>query len=271
MNKILLSTIAAATLIITSATAIEKSYGSVNGEAITAADIKMVIRDARVSYESLPKETQEKIINQVVDTKLLAQNALKTGITKEKAFQNALNKLKNDLALEFWMQKTSKDVKVSEDEMKKFYAKNKDKFTQKAVLKARHILVATNEEAKSIIDTLNKSKDMKAEFIKLAKEKSTGPSGANGGDLGWFEAKQMVPEFSKAAAELKKETITQTPIKTQFGFHVIYLEDKKDEGVASYDNAKIKIQQVVAQEKFLTNVRKVVKKLKKEAKIKLNK
>lgn len=271
MKKIFINTIMATAITISSSHAIEKSYGSVNGETITAADIKMVIRDARVSYESLPKETQEKIINQVVDTKLLAQNALKTGVTKEKSFQDALNKLKNDLALEFWMQKTSKDITVSEDEMKKFYEKNKDKFTQKAVLKARHILVATEQEAKALISTLNKAKDLQAEFIKLAKEKSTGPSGVNGGDLGWFEPKQMVPEFSQAAGELKAGTITKNPVKTQFGFHVIYLEDKKAEGIADYDNAKLKIQQVVAQEKFLVNVKKVVEKLKKDAKINLNK
>lgn len=269
MKKIILASVAS--LVLTTNIQAVQNYGSVNGEAITAADIKMVIRDNKVNYDSLPKDVQEKVINQVVDTKLLAQNALKSGITKEPAFNDALNKLKNDLALEFWMQKESKSINVTEEDLKTFYKANKDKFTQKAVLKARHILVADEKVAKELITQLNKSKDLKAEFIKLAKEKSTGPSGVNGGDLGWFESKQMVPEFSKAAATLKKDTITSTPVKTQFGFHVIYLEDKKAEGIANYENAKPKIHQVVGQEKFLKSVKDTVEKLKAKVTIKLSK
>lgn len=269
MKKTFIATIA--TLTLTSTLIANQSFGTVNGETITPADIKMVIKDPKVNFTSLPKETQDKVLNQVVDTKLLAQNALKSGITKEKAFQETLNKLKNDLALEFWMQKQAKSINVTESEMKKFYEANKDKFTQKAVLKARHILVATENEAKSLISELNKAKNTQETFIKLAKEKSTGPSGVNGGDLGWFEAKQMVPEFSKAASELNKGAVTQAPVKTQFGYHVIYLEDKKDQGVANFEDAKQKIQQVVGQEKFLQNVRKIVTDLRNKSEIKLNK
>jgi parvulin-like peptidyl-prolyl isomerase len=249
----------------------QQNYGTVNGEKITIADIKMVLRNNEIDFNSLPKDTQEKVINQVVDTKLLAQNALKEGIDKTPEFKIALNKIKKDIALEFWMQKQSREIKVSQKELKEFFNKNKDKFTQKAVLKARHILVKTKKEAQDIIETLKKAKDLKAKFISLAKTKSTGPSGKNGGDLGWFEPAQMVPAFSKATSALKKGTITLTPVKTQFGFHIIYLEDKKAEGTTTFENAKNKIRQVVVQEKFLTKIRATVKKLTKKAKIKLNK
>jgi parvulin-like peptidyl-prolyl isomerase len=269
MKKIILTSLTSAVL--ASTILANVNYGSVNGEAITNADIKMIIRDPKVQYESLPKDVQERVLNQVVDTKLLAQNAIKSGVTNDPAFKDALNKLKNDLALEFWMQKQSQKIKVTEEDLKAFYEKNKDKFTQKAVLKARHILVNDKKIAQDIIKTLNNSKNLKADFIKLAKEKSTGPSGINGGDLGWFEPKQMVPEFSSAAQKLKKDSITTEPIKTQFGYHIIYLEDKKDEGIANYENAKPKIHQVVGQEKFLNSVKDTVKKLKTTAKIKLNK
>ena len=271
MKKTIISTLVGLSIATTSVFALGQTYGTVNGENITMADIKMVLRDNKINFNSLPKETQGKVINQVVDTKLLAQNALKDGIDKNPAFQAALKKLKNDLALEFWMQKQSRNIKVSQKELKAFFKKNKDKFTQKAVLKARHILVKTKKEAQDIIKTLKSSKDLKAKFISLAKTKSTGPSGKNGGDLGWFEPAQMVPEFSKATAALKKGTITTSPVKTQFGFHIIYLDDKKAEGTTTFENAKIKIQQVVAQEKFLTKVRATVKSLTKKAKIKLNK
>ena len=269
MKKNILTTISSA--LVTSTMLMASNYGTVNDELITSADIKMIIRDPKVSYDSLPKDIQEKVLNQVIDTKLLAQNALKSGIINEPSFQDALNKLKNDLALEFWMQKESKSINVTENDLKSFYNDNKDKFTQKAVLKARHILVEKEATAKEIIKNLNTSKDLKSKFIELAKSKSTGPSGINGGDLGWFEPKQMVPDFSKAAAELKKGSITLTPVKTQFGFHIIYLEDKKSEGIASFENAKPKIHQVVGQEKFLKNVKKTVETLRAKAKIKLNK
>jgi peptidyl-prolyl cis-trans isomerase C len=267
MKKIILTSLAS--VVLTTSLLATQNYGSVNGEMITDADIKMIIRDAKVSYESLPEDVQKKIINQIIDTKLLAQNALNSGIVNEPKFKDALNKIKNDLALQVWMEKESLNIKITESDLKTFYEKNKDKFTQKAVLKARHILVATQKEAEDIINTLNSSKDLKAKFIELAKLKSTGPSGVNGGDLGWFEAKQMVPEFSKAAQLLANNTITKTPVKTQFGFHVIFLEDQKSEGVASYENAKPKIHQIIGQEKFLGNVKVIIDNLKKKAIIKL--
>jgi parvulin-like peptidyl-prolyl isomerase len=269
MKKTILTSVAL--VVMTNTILLASNYGTVNGEAITSADIKMIIKDPKIQYETLPKNIQEKVLNQVVDTKLLAQNALKSGIMNEVAYKDALNKLKNDLALEFWMQKESKSFKVTEDDLKAFYNDNKNKFTQKAILKARHILVEKEAEAKNIIKILNKSKDLKSKFIELAKSKSTGPSGVNGGDLGWFEAKQMVPEFSKATQSLKKLTITKTPVKTQFGYHIIFLEDKKDEGIASFENAKPKLLEVVTQEKFLNNIKKTVEDLRKKAKIKLNK
>jgi peptidyl-prolyl cis-trans isomerase C len=266
MKKLILSSLV--TLTFSSLAFANGTYGTVNGQQITKEDINKVIRNPKVNFDTLPAETQKKVIDQVIDTKLLSQNALKSGIKNEKSFKDALKKLEAELALEIWMQKKSKEIKISEKEMKDFYSKNKDKFTQKAILKARHILVANEKDAKDIISQLSKSKNLKNDFIKLAQEKSTGPSGKNGGDLGWFEPKQMVPEFSKAASALKKGTFTKKAVKTQFGYHVIFLEDKKDEGVASYDDAKLKLQQVLAQEKFLQSVRSVVKDLRNKATIK---
>ena len=93
-----------------------------------------------------------------------------------------------------------------------------------STLEARHILVKTEKEAKDLIKTLNKSKKKEKKFIELAKTKSVGPTGPKGGYLGKFPANQMVPEFASAASSLKKKTYSQTPVKTQFGYHVIYLE-----------------------------------------------
>ena len=120
-----------------------------------------------------------------------------------------------------------------------------------------------------MIKELKKAKDVKAKFIELAKKKSTGPSAANGGDLGWFDAKRMVKPFSDAAFKLKKGSFTTTPVKTQFGYHVIYLEDKKAAGNVSFEQAKPNIEQTLKVQKFQKEIKETAKKLTAKADIKI--
>ena len=134
-------------------------------------------------------------------------------------------------------------------------------------LKARHILVKTKREANQLISQLKNSKDLQKDFINLAKEKSIGPSGKNGGDLGWFTPEKMVPAFSNAAMNLSKGQITLTPVKTQFGYHIIYLEDKQNAKTVSFDNVKEQIKQRLASEKFNQTLKDIVQKEKEKAKI----
>lgn len=192
---------------------------------------------------------------------------MKSGVANKKEFKEALNDLKEGLLLEYWMQQKMKKIKISYKEQKDFYNKNRKSFTQKEVLKARHILLDTQSEAKDLINKINKSSNKKSAFIAFAKSHSKGPSGKNGGDLGWFEPKSMVPEFSKAASKLKKGTYSKVPVKTNFGYHIIYLEDKKSRGVASFDDSKIKIQKILAERKLMKVIDKRVDVLKKTANI----
>jgi parvulin-like peptidyl-prolyl isomerase len=165
------------------------------------------------------------------------------------------------------MQKEFKNVSVSDKDAKDFYNKNKEKFKVPATLEARHILTKTENEAKAIIKDLDKAKDKKATFVELAKSKSVGPSGPKGGYLGKFTENQMVPEFSKAAKALNKGKYSATPVKTQFGYHVIYLEDKKPASDLAYDKVKEKIKQMVVQGKFQEHIQSKVDALKSKAKI----
>ena len=269
MRKIILSVVAASVMLTSASYAAEKVYAKVNGMNITAGDIAMVIRNPRINFDQLPPQTQQKILDQAIDGKLLTSKAIKSGIEKTKAFKEALAKVKNDLALEVWMKEQYKKAKVTDKEAKEFYNKNKDKFKQPPQVKARHILVKTEKEAKDIINQLKglSGKKLEDKFIELAKTKSTGPSGANGGELGWFSAKRMVPEFSKAAFALKKGEITQKPVKTQFGYHVIYVEDKKAGGNIPFDAVKDRIKAQLKVQKFQKNVQAIAKKLRKTAKI----
>jgi parvulin-like peptidyl-prolyl isomerase len=154
--------------------------------------------------------------------------------------------------------------------MKKYYDENKEEFNEKASVHARHILVKTEEEAQSIISELKdfKGRSLKDKFIELAKSKSTGPSGSNGGDLGYFAQGQMVPEFNDKAFSMKPGTITLTPVKTQFGYHIIYIEDKKPETTKSFTEVKNIISNRLKLEKAKSIILDKMKELEKKAVIK---
>ncbi len=257
-----------ATLAISSATLnAADSYGSVNGESITKQDVAIILRNPNIDFNSLPKKSKNQVLDQVIEKKLLSEKAMKSGVDADVQYKTALEKLKKDLALEVWMQKEYKKVSVSEKDKKAYYTKNKEKFKVPAVLEARHILTKTEKDAKDIIKTLDKASKKKDEFINLAKTKSTGPSGPKGGYLGKFPETQMVPEFSKAAKALGKGKYSKTPVKTQFGYHVIYLEDKVASKALSYDKVKNKINQALLQQKFKAHIKKQADDLRKKAKI----
>lgn len=254
--------------------AFAKDYATVDGEKITDADLKVIAR-AIPGFQGLDQLNDDQIkqlVDQAVERALLVKEAKKSGIQKDSKFTELLEKLKNDLSLELWMKKEFEAIKISDKEIEKFYNDNKDKFVQPAAVKAKHILVATEDEAKAIISDLDKVKDnLMDKFAEMAKTKSTGPSGASGGELGWFDAKQMVKPFSDAAFGLSKGTYTKTPVKTQFGYHVIYVEDKKDGESVALDKVKPNIEQNLKMQVFQKSVKDKALTLKKDAKIEYNK
>ncbi len=245
-----------------------QNYGTVNGQTITSEDVRMIIGKP-IDLNMLPKKDKDKILDQIVKKKLLTSMAIKSGVTNKTKFKEAIKVLKENLALEYWMQKELSTINITTADMKSFYNKNRKSFTQKAVLKASHILLKTKAKAQELIATINKSSNKFETFKTLAKTHSTGPSGKSGGDLGWFEPKDMVPAFSKAAIKLTKGTYTKAPVKTQFGFHIIYLEDKKSKGTASFDDSKEKVAEILKQKKLMDKIDQKVVKLQKSANIKL--
>ena len=131
------------------------------------------------------------------------------------------------------LQSMAMDIQPTEEELKKAYDEVVKEVKQ-TQYKARHILVKEEAEAKKLIAELDK----KADFAELAKKHSIGPAGKNGGDLDWFSAGQMVKPFSDAAAALEKGAYTKTPVQTQFGWHVILLEDIRTAEPPSFEDAK---------------------------------
>ena len=249
----------------------EVEFGTINGEEITKDEISQTLGQSGMQFATLDPAMKKRVIEMVVDRKLISQHAGKSKIEESDTFKSKLELLKKELVLNIWMEKESNKIEASltDDDLKKSYEKNKERYKVAAQLNARHILVKDEKDAKEIIELLGKAKDVKAEFIKLAKEKSTGPSGKNGGDLGWFTKERMVPEFSAAADKLKDGEFTKEAVKTEFGYHIIYLEGRKKESSKSFDDVKSQLKSSVGKTKFNEFMDETVKTLKKDAKIEI--
>jgi parvulin-like peptidyl-prolyl isomerase len=244
---------------------------TVNGKNITKQDAQTFVtaQAPQAKFADLKPAEKKMITDRLVEKQLFTELAAKEGIDKKPEFQRNMDKIKEELLVNMWMKAQMDNAIVSDSEAKEFYDKNAAQFMSKASMHARHILVETEKSAKEIIATLKVLKDeaLKNKFMELAKTKSTGPSGPKGGDLGTFTKGQMVPAFSKAAWALENGQVTMLPVKTQFGYHIIYLETKTDAKPAAYDSVKEKIMLSLKQKQFSSKVAEVAKELKSKAKI----
>nr|WP_321266333.1 peptidylprolyl isomerase [uncultured Sulfurimonas sp.] len=264
---LLMSTLASANTLIT-----------VNGTKITQEDVDTALMNATQGrFNQVPADKQaefrKQVLEQLIAKELVFEDAKKTGVLKTKDFKDEYEKVqervKKELAIQVWQKQQLDKVNVSNKELKSYYDKNKEEFNEKETVHARHILVKTEDEAKSIVNELKSLKDnaLKGKFIELAKAKSTGPSGPKGGDLGYFAQGQMVPEFNDKVFDMKVGTVS-APVKTQFGYHVIYLEDKKDKKILEFTEVKSFIEQRLKMEKFKVVVQDKMEELKNKATIK---
>ncbi|WP_304544320.1 peptidylprolyl isomerase [Sulfurimonas microaerophilic] len=252
---------------------------TVNGKAITQEDVDSeLMRATQGRFNQVPPEKQaafrQQVLQQLIGKELIFEDAKKNGILKSKEYKEEYKKLeermKEELAIQVWQKKLLDEIKISEKELKSYYKQNKEEFNEPKSVHARHILVATEDEAKKIISGLKSlsGEKLKDKFITEAKAKSTGPSGPKGGDLGYFTEGQMVPAFNDKVFSMKKGTVTTEPVKTQFGYHVIYLEDKKSAMTRKFDEVKAFIDQRLKMEKFKETMKKKMDSLQKKAVIK---
>lgn len=200
-----------------------KTYANVNGIAITGKDVQAFAASLPPQIQQAPGESLlSLIVNQLVNDKLITEKAFSSGLESDADVQARLTELKTQLVRDTFLQKNVNDT-ITDAQMKAKYDEMLTNTPDVPEISARHILVETEDEAKALIAEL----DGGADFATLAKEKSTGPSAANGGDLGYFNQTAMVKEFADVAFTMDKGTYTKTPVKTQFGFHVIKVEDKR--------------------------------------------
>lgn len=263
---------------------------TVNGKNITKQDAQAFVNAAspKTNFMELSATDQKTVTDRLIERVLFAELAVQEGIDKKPEFERNMEKIKNELLVNMWMKSQLDNAIVSDSEAKKFYDENAEKFLNKPSMHARHILIRVDtdkekgseqersftqeeafKEAQEIIGALKllKGEALKAKFIELAKTKSMGPSAPQGGDLGNFTKEQMVPEFSKAAWALESGQITMQPVKTQFGYHVIYLESKTEAAPIPYEEVKEKIIALLKQQQFTVKITEIAKELTSKAQI----
>lgn len=199
---------------------------TVDGVAIHKSDVAMVQRTLPPQYQQLPIEVLfPAVIEQLIDAKLVGAAGRKEGLQNDTDLKKRLEQYEERLIQEAYLSKRVEAAITDDAVQKRFEAmKAAGGGGGKEEVKARHILVQTEAQAKEVIVDLKKGGD----FAEIAKAKSLDPSGKQqGGDLGYFSREEMVPEFSEAAFKLKDGETTDTPVKTQFGYHVIKVEARR--------------------------------------------
>ena len=186
------------------------------------------------------------ILEQIISSKLLLLDARHNLLEAEPEFKAELAKLRENLLINYAGNKVISAVKVSDEDVKKYYEDNIDRFKQGETVNADHILVESEEKA---LEILAKIESGEVSFADAAKQHSTCPSGQRGGNLGDFGRGQMVPEFDKAVFELEVGEITKTPVKTQFGYHLIKLNSKSESSVMPYEQIAPQLSEMVLNEK----------------------
>ena len=227
-------------------------------------------KDVLIALEKLPEKIKEqplpsiypKLINELINQHLIAQQAYKEKLDQNKKVLSELNKSKEQIMAKFWL-KNFLDKQAKKKNIEAFYKNYLKTFKVSKEFNASHILVKEKKTASEIIKKLNN----KSNFTDLAKQFSIGPSGKNGGNLNWFSPGQMVQSFEEATFALNKGQITQKPVQTKFGFHIIILNDVRESKPKNLSEIEQQIIKIIKKNSLLD----LEKKLKKNQKIIINK
>ncbi len=232
---------------------------TVNGVAIHRSDVETARKDLPQQYQSFPFEVvYPALLERLIDGKLLVSAGRAEGLANDAEVKERLARLEDQVIQSVYLTRAIK-AKLSDDVLKKRYEEYVKQNPPEPEVHARHILVKSEDEAKEIIKELKGG----ADFAELAKKKSTGPSAAQGGDLGFIKRGDVVPEFADAALALKPGQFTEVPVKTQFGWHVIKVEEVRQSSPPAFAEAKEDIEREASRDM----ITEVVNGLREKAKI----
>ncbi len=224
----------------------DKILATVGGLQVTDRDIDeflMSLGQRGQMYNN--PEGRRVVLEQVIGNKLLLLDAQRNLYEGEAAFREQLKRLKESLLISYAGEKAISGVTVTEDELKAYYEENKDKLGGGESVNASHILVESEEKAMAVLAEIEGGKS----FEDAAKEYSSCPSKENGGNLGDFGRGQMVPEFDSAVFAMEVGEITKTPVKTQFGYHLIKLIAKNDAKEVPFAEVRAELEGALLNEK----------------------
>jgi peptidyl-prolyl cis-trans isomerase C len=222
-------------------TAADPVIARVDGAEIRQSDLALAEADIGGSLPpSAPEARREALLTYLIDIAILSKAAEAKNLTQAPGFERRASFARQKVLMESLLDQESKAA-TTDEAMKKLYDESVKSNKPETEVRARHILVETEDKAKEILAKLKAGGD----FAALAKTESKDPGSADGGDLGYFTEDQMVPEFAAAAFKLEKGALSD-PVKTQFGWHIIKSEDKRDKPVPAFDQVKDQIQTYLA-------------------------
>lgn len=242
-----------------------KTLATVNGQVITEADVALAMEDLAAQYPNLPPERQRQVaLDFLIEVKVAAEKAKAEKLEESEDFKRKLAYARERILMERLL--THEGEKAATDTaVKAYYDEQVKQLKPVEEVRARHILVESEDEAKKVVTRTKGGED----FAKVAAELSKDPgSGKEGGDLGFFTKDRMVPEFAEAAFALKAGEIS-APVKSQFGWHVIRLEERRNRPVPPFDQVKDRLREALigkAQSEFIAKLREGAKVERTEAK-----
>jgi peptidyl-prolyl cis-trans isomerase C len=212
-------------------TAEGKPVAVVNGQPITDTEFQQYL-ELRQSREPITDDAgKKKVLDEMIDRVLLTQRAEKNGVDKDPQVQNLMRRVRENILVQSMISKELKDHPITDDDLKQRF-QTEVAATHKTEYQVRHILTKNEDEAKEIIKEL----DNKGDFAALAKKKSIDvQSGKNGGMLGWINQGMVVPEFFEGVARLEKGAYSKEPVKTEFGWHVIKVDDTRPAKIPTFE------------------------------------
>ena len=245
-KQFLLSAAAAALLALGAGAAIAQNVAIVNGKAVPKTRLDILAQQVAKSGRPVTPEMQSQLREEVIAREVFMQEAEKQGLSASDDFKTQMELARQTLMIRSLFADYQQKNKVTDVELKaeydKFAATNGGK-----EFKARHILVEKEADAKAIIASIKKG----GKFEDIAKKQSKDPgSGANGGDLDWANPASYVPEFSQAMLKLNKGQMTDVPVKTQFGYHIIRVDDTREAKIPAFEELKPQIAQQIEQQRL---------------------
>lgn len=210
----------------------ETVLASFGGQTITLGEFNQLWEQVPEDYKLQLDKSM--VLDQMISEKLLIQEAKNMGLEKDNDVLEQIEKMTEQILVQVLLQREILDkVDVNDEEVSEYYEQNKDSFTEKEQVHLYNILLESEEEAQDILEQLKAGGD----FSEIAKEKSTGPSAAQGGDLGYVTKGTIIPEIEEVVFALEVEELSEV-VKTDFGFHILKITEKKPETVKALEEVK---------------------------------